>query len=81
MNPLYIIPLLIPLAFANWQGCIQQQDLESGKDGKVRRDLKTAVCLTIAKDAFNWANTTVYSRYSFAPVSDDYSRLVVDGCE
>jgi hypothetical protein len=81
MNPLHIILLFTPLVFANWQGCIQQQDLESRNDGKVRRDSTTAVCLTIAKDAFDWADSTAYSRYSFAPLSDDYSRLVVDGCE
>jgi hypothetical protein len=81
MNPLRGILLFLPLAVANWQGCIQQKDLESRNDGKVRRGSNTAVCLTIAKDADDWADPTDYSRYSFAPKADDYSRFVVDGCE
>lgn len=79
MKAIYIIPFIIHLVTGNWQGCIQQQDLEAGKDGKVRINSNTAVCLSIAKDASDWADPTVYSRFSFAPVADDYSRFFIDG--
>jgi hypothetical protein len=81
MKALFIIPFIIQTVFANWQGCIRQQDLDSGRDGKVRRDTETAVCLTIAKDASDWSNPTEYDRFSFEPSADNYSRLVVNGCK
>jgi len=80
MRSLYIFALLIQTVLANWKGCITADEELSGKVSVVK-DKDTAVCLTVAIDAEDWANPTDYKRFSFAPQADDYSRFVVEGCK
>ena len=78
MKLIYILLLQIArLTASEWAGCI----LQSNEDkGVVKRDKPTPVCLTIGGDG-NWARGESYSRYSFKPLADEYSRFTVQGCK
>mmetsp|Transcript_27032 Transcript_27032/g.40003 ORF Transcript_27032/g.40003 Transcript_27032/m.40003 type:complete len:238 (-) Transcript_27032:158-871(-) len=70
-----LLLLIVRLTASEWAGCILQSDEDKGV---VKRDKVTPVCLTIGRDG-NWARGEPYSRYSFKPVADEYSRFTVQG--
>jgi len=76
MRLLNILLLLIArLTASEWAGCILPSDEDKGV---VKSDKVTPVCLTIGGDG-NWARGERYSRFSFKPKADEYSRFTVQG--
>lgn len=60
----------------DWDGCFDATQ----PDAKVRQNKKTQVCFTTGPGG-DWGVGIEYSRYSFQPVADKYSKFTVPGCE
>jgi len=76
-QPLYIVlvwSILFSIAptIQGWKGCVDPEN----ETKKARRGQKTTVCMSVGPANWNDENSA-YARYSFKPVTDDYSRFTI----
>jgi hypothetical protein len=62
-----------------WLGCVDPSESSNNNNNKIEIGKSTFVCLLIA-NAVDWAGGVEYTRVSFRPMADQYSRLHIPNC-